>query len=229
MKDKKQDASGYKSTLGDVSYDPSHAGQEPVDFGAAISEIENTKPGILIGKAATLQPGTPLTEEGLRGVSLTAISHPGPQPTPEEERDGIESPPLSEAALETLEVEIDSPVAGYDLVEDKEGAVLLCGLIIHRTVEALNKAHNEHTVSWDANRDSVVAGVRRVLENPNETPEQNHNAWMAYKLVQGWKYGITKDEKAKTHPCLVLYDELRPIQKAKDMIFLAIVRAFFGL
>lgn len=133
-------------------------------------------------------------------------------------------------------VPTDSPVkpslvaiAGYDLVQDKEEAILLCALLVHNTILALNDAWNEHTVSWESNRASIIAGVKRTLENPSETPETNHNAWAEYKFNEGWTYGATKDEKAKTHPCLVPYEQLGPHAKSKDLIFQAIVRTFFGL
>lgn len=120
-------------------------------------------------------------------------------------------------------------VAGYDLVEDKEDAILLCARIIHATVEALNKAHNEQTLTWEQSRDSVIAGIKRHLANPNETPEDNHNAWMEYRTIEGWSYGPTKDADAKTHPCMLPYSALGPFQQSKDAIFTAIVDTFFGL
>lgn len=123
---------------------------------------------------------------------------------------------------------LEAPM-GYDLVEAKEDAVLHCALIIHHSVKALNDAHNEHTIDWESNKQSILAGVRRMIENPGETPEQNHNAWMVYKRKEGYNLGPTKSEKLRTHPCMVPYDMLPPIQKSKDLIFQAIVRTYFGL
>lgn len=118
---------------------------------------------------------------------------------------------------------------GYDLVEAREDAILHCGMLIHATVEAMNNSVNEHTVSWELNRESVLNGIRRHLDNPSETAEQNHNAWMAYKVLDGWKYGTQKDAVAKTHPCLVPYSDLGPFQRQKDLVFIAIVKTYFGL
>lgn len=122
-----------------------------------------------------------------------------------------------------------NPIAGYDLIEGKEDAILLCARIIHATVEAMNKAHNETTLTWERSRDSIISGVKRSLENPNETAEENHNAWMKYRASEGWVYGPLKDGLAKTHPCMVPYQALGPFQQSKDAVFHAIVRTFFGL
>ena len=43
-----------------------------------------------------------------------------------------------------------------------------------------------------------------------------HERWMAAKLGQSWRLGATKDSAAKTHPCLVSYDELPPAEREKD-------------
>ncbi len=120
-------------------------------------------------------------------------------------------------------------IAGYDLVEDKDDAILLCARIIHSTVEAMNKAHNEYMLSWEQSRDSVIAGVKRHLENPKETPAENHAAWVAYRTKEGWVYGTSKDSEKKTHPCMVPYEALGPFQQSKDAVFMAIVDTFFGL
>lgn len=123
----------------------------------------------------------------------------------------------------------EGPVGGYELVEEREDAILMCGYLAHKVVEALNKAHNELTLTWEQSRDSCLAGVRRILDNPKETSEQNHEAWMDYRRKEGWVYGVSKDPVAKTHPCMVPFGALPPIQQAKDMIFTAIVKTFFGV
>jgi len=56
-------------------------------------------------------------------------------------------------------------------------------------------------------------------------PDASHVSWMRHKLVDGWKYGEVKDPEAKTHPCLVPFDELPASQQAKDYIFRAVVHA----
>ena len=75
-------------------------------------------------------------------------------------------------------------------------------------------------------RDSARAGVVRALTDPGVTPEAMHAAWSDQKLRDGWRYGEVKDPEAKTHPCLVPYQELPLTQRVKDHLFLAVVRCF---
>lgn len=74
-------------------------------------------------------------------------------------------------------------------------------------------------------RNSAVDGVLYHQENPDVTPEQSHENWCNFKARDGWTYGEVKDEEAKTHPCLVPFDELPADQQAKDKLFAAIVEA----
>lgn len=74
-------------------------------------------------------------------------------------------------------------------------------------------------------RDSAINGVRFAFNNPNVAPSEMHENWMREKLDAGWTYGETKDPEAKTHPCLVPYDELPDAQRVKDIMFQATVRA----
>lgn len=87
-------------------------------------------------------------------------------------------------------------------------------------------------LAWDDapnwQRESAIKGVHFVMNNPDARPSDSHESWLAEKRADGWVYGPTKDPEAKQHPCMVPYDELPPAQKAKDYIFLAVVRALIG-
>lgn len=72
-------------------------------------------------------------------------------------------------------------------------------------------------------RASARLGVAGALSG--NTPEQSHESWLECKRLEGWAYGPVKDVEAKTHPCFVPYDQLPPAQRAKDAMFLAVVRA----
>ena len=80
---------------------------------------------------------------------------------------------------------------------------------------------------WDESpawqKTSAIAGVMFVIDNPDATPEDNHNSWMAGKLLDGWVYGEKKDPAAKTHPCMVPYADLPIEQQTKDTLFRAAV------
>lgn len=82
---------------------------------------------------------------------------------------------------------------------------------------------------WDEateeHRNSLLFGVDMHLANPDATPEQSHESWLAQKVAEGWVYGDVKDADAKTHPCCLPFAELSPEQKAKDYLFRAVVHA----
>jgi hypothetical protein len=74
-------------------------------------------------------------------------------------------------------------------------------------------------------RESAVNGVKFIEANPDASPAASHESWLSQKRAEGWAYGPTKDQGAKLHPCFVPYEELPVMQRAKDYIFGAIVRA----
>lgn len=78
----------------------------------------------------------------------------------------------------------------------------------------------EHAPSWQ--RDSAVAGVMAIKQNPGMTPEQGHERWMEIKQEQGWKWGPEKNSDRKEHPCMVPYDQLPEHQRLKDHLFQAV-------
>lgn len=81
--------------------------------------------------------------------------------------------------------------------------------------------------SWDEaeqwQRESAVKGVQYRLDNPDAPQSAQHDSWMADKVNDGWVYGEVKDAAAKTHPCIVAYDQLPDEQKKKDALFQAVV------
>ncbi|HHS83699.1 MAG TPA: hypothetical protein ENK38_02080 [Gammaproteobacteria bacterium] len=71
---------------------------------------------------------------------------------------------------------------------------------------------------------SALEGVIHAINNPYSTPEDSHRSWLEAKVMAGWVYGEVKDPAAKTHPCMLPYDQLPDEQRAKDRIFLDTVR-----
>lgn len=74
-------------------------------------------------------------------------------------------------------------------------------------------------------RQAAITGVNFALLNPNAPPGAQHDAWLADKKAHGWSYGPSKDEKLKTHPCILPFEELPHFQQAKDKLLPAIVSA----
>ena len=72
-------------------------------------------------------------------------------------------------------------------------------------------------------KDSALEGVKHARDGMS--PELLHDKWCEFKTADGWTYGEQKDPVAKTHPCLVPYDDLPESQKSKDRVFGAIVAA----
>ena len=104
---------------------------------------------------------------------------------------------------------------------------------IARVCHEVNRAYcqsmgDSSQVAWDEapqwQRDSVRDGVRLHIENPSTTPEDSHRNWCGQKVRDGWGYGPVKAPERKEHPCLVDYAKLPVEQRAKDYIFLAVVR-----
>jgi hypothetical protein len=77
-------------------------------------------------------------------------------------------------------------------------------------------------------KESAIAGVKMHLGNPDATPGDSHNSWMAQKVADGWVYGLVKDAKKKTHPAMVPYEELPNEVKSKNYLFKAVVHLLSG-
>lgn len=83
----------------------------------------------------------------------------------------------------------------------------------------------------DWQKNSAIDGVKSVIESWDNdgtglNPEKQHNKWLSQKLHDGWRYGLVKDAVAKTHPCLLPYDELPVEQQIKDTLFAQVVFVF---
>lgn len=84
----------------------------------------------------------------------------------------------------------------------------------------------DHAPDWQ--KESAVNGVRYAVEGIRSgqprTPEDMHASWYMQKLAEGWVYGPVKDAERKEHPCMVSYGNLPVEQRAKDILFSAVVK-----
>lgn len=78
-------------------------------------------------------------------------------------------------------------------------------------------------------RASAKAGVEYALAHPEATPEEMHERWCAARRAAGWSRGPVKDEHLREHPLLAPYAELGAVDRTKDRLFLAVVRALAPL
>lgn len=57
-----------------------------------------------------------------------------------------------------------------------------------------------------------------------------HDVWSRKRIEDGWRYGPSRDDSAKTHPCLVPYADLPDSEKAYDREMVAqVVKAAVAL
>lgn len=81
----------------------------------------------------------------------------------------------------------------------------------------------EDAPSWQGI--SAIAGVKFHEDNPDASDSASHENWLELKTKEGWVYGPVKDPEAKTHPCMVPFEELPLVQQKKDALFRSICRA----
>jgi len=88
---------------------------------------------------------------------------------------------------------------------------------------------DDSQVSWDSakpwQREAAIKGVGFHLANPDAPASASHDTWMSGLVADGWVYGDVKDATAKTHPCIVPFEELPVEQQAKDCLFRGIVHS----
>lgn len=55
-----------------------------------------------------------------------------------------------------------------------------------------------------------------IMNLAEELAENNHDIWAIERINEGWKYGTVRDDKYKTSPCLIPYEELPESEKKYD-------------
>ena len=109
---------------------------------------------------------------------------------------------------------------------DREQAIRVIAQAVHETIRAYQGALGQtRAPAWDEAGEMQkwsIDAVELALAAP--TPGAQHDAWVASKLRDGWRWGPSKDVAQKTHPSLVPFDELPQDEKNKDTILIAIVQ-----
>ena len=55
-----------------------------------------------------------------------------------------------------------------------------------------------------------------LLELTELLAKNTHEVWARQRIADGWKYGETRNDAQKLHPCLVHYEELPESEKEYD-------------
>jgi hypothetical protein len=81
---------------------------------------------------------------------------------------------------------------------------------------------------WDQAHpaDKIIASamVEDVLANPDQLPEDRHNAWVAKMKAAGWRWGAKTIREIKEHLHLLPYSVLGPVQHAKDQAGMDVIK-----
>jgi hypothetical protein len=112
---------------------------------------------------------------------------------------------------------------------------------IARVCHEANRAYcsttgDESQVPWgeapDWQQESAVSNVVFHLETLEAggtlNPAHSHEGWLQDKQEAGWTYGPVKDANKKEHPCMVPFEQLPSEQQFKDLLFAAIVEAYWN-
>ena len=105
------------------------------------------------------------------------------------------------------------------------------GRVVHEANRAYCVSIGDHVqADWDHidpdMQQSVINGIRRILDNPNASPKESHDTWVDSKQAQGWKWGAVRDDEEKLHPSLVPYKQLPLSERYKDYLFRDIVKSY---
>lgn len=83
--------------------------------------------------------------------------------------------------------------------------------------------------SWSARDRKFQEQFLKIIEQETgperiADAEKLHESWAKAYQDMGWQYGPERDVGAKTHPDLVPFDELDPLEQDKDYVFVALCK-----
>jgi len=103
----------------------------------------------------------------------------------------------------------------------------------HALLASVGQLFGEETVAWEDADESyqqgIIAGVTAYIENPDLTPEQEHQKWLDAKVADGWVFGEEVGSTTKTSPLILPFADLPLEHRAKATVLHATVRALKDL
>ena len=73
-------------------------------------------------------------------------------------------------------------------------------------------------------KESTRDGVMFRINNPDKSPEDQHDNWLKHKQDTGWIYGPEKNTDRKTHPMMLPYKDVPQYEQNKDKIITSMER-----
>ena len=231
---------GNRGALKDAMSDLGHAFDTvPVPDGIAYAEVvKDALDSLLPAKAPDLVKGDDAITSGVQTKNQDGSPIDGDDEVPTAKVDDGHSEE-GKSEEEDGKLNTTEDVKDDELPENKESTKEM--FLTYPMAQVIAIAH----VCHDTNRDycisigddsqvpfaeapeniqqSIISGVKLVLQNPEITAEQSHQKWVDYKNSEGWKSGAVKDYEAKTHPNLVPFDELPEAEQHKDELFIKTV------
>lgn len=91
-------------------------------------------------------------------------------------------------------------------------------------VNAMNKAYcqwlsGQAPQMTHEEKASSIEGLEKIYRKGFFHPRDLHDSWMGRKLRLGWRFGESKSEEDKTHPCLLPFSDLPAEEQFKDLLF----------
>ena len=71
----------------------------------------------------------------------------------------------------------------------------------------------------EANGGRLLGGEKYADLSPERREKMRrceHDRWMRFYSLYNWRFGETKDAACRRHPCMVSYEQLNAVEKAKD-------------
>jgi len=80
--------------------------------------------------------------------------------------------------------------------------------------------------AWE--RVDSLRQVKLLRENPDLSPQQEHEAWMRERIQHGWSWGAERNADRKQNPLLVEWDELPGAYRARSIASFQVIRTMLG-